>query len=222
MDSSPAGRGRKVAAPQDSGRDAERTRADILEVAYEEFSRNGLSGARVDEIAEKTRTSKRMIYYYFESKEGLYRAVLEKAYAGIRSLEADAHLEDLAPREALRRLIGLTFDYDEAHPGFIRLVSIENIHHAEHLSQLPAIRKQNASVTHTLEKILARGRKNGEFRSDISALDVHLLISAFCFFRVANRHTFGTIFDRDLSEPKLRAKHRRMIVDAVDRLVELR
>ena len=57
--------------------DPDRTKANILEVATHEFSEKGLSGARIDEIAERTRTSKRMIYYYFESKEGLYRAVLE-------------------------------------------------------------------------------------------------------------------------------------------------
>ena len=68
-------------------RDAERSMQDILAVATEEFAFNGLSGARVDQIAERTRTSKRMIYYYFNGKEGLYQAVLEKAYMDIRSLE---------------------------------------------------------------------------------------------------------------------------------------
>ena len=53
--------------------------ANILEVATREFSDKGLAGARIDEIAAATRTSKRMIYYYFGSKEGLYVAVLEEA-----------------------------------------------------------------------------------------------------------------------------------------------
>ncbi len=54
--------------------------ANILEVATAEFADKGLAGARIDEIAALTHTSKRMIYYYFGSKEGLYLAVLEEAY----------------------------------------------------------------------------------------------------------------------------------------------
>lgn len=68
-------------------RDAERTRAELLAVATEVFAESGYSGARVDEIAERTRTTKRMIYYYFGGKEQLYLAVLENAYRGIRDAE---------------------------------------------------------------------------------------------------------------------------------------
>ena len=57
--------------------DPARTMAGILEVATTEFADKGLSGARIDAIASATQTSKRMIYYYFGSKEGLYVAVLE-------------------------------------------------------------------------------------------------------------------------------------------------
>ena len=54
--------------------------AEILSVATKEFADKGLAGARIDEIAAATRTSKRMIYYYFGNKDGLYVAVLEAAY----------------------------------------------------------------------------------------------------------------------------------------------
>ena len=57
-------------------RDAERTRAELLAVATEVFAESGYSGARVDEIAERTRTTKRMIYYYFGGKEQLYLCLL--------------------------------------------------------------------------------------------------------------------------------------------------
>ena len=56
----------------DRTQDPEGTRENIIEVATEEFAENGLAGARIDEIAAKTRSSKRMIYYYFGDKEGLY------------------------------------------------------------------------------------------------------------------------------------------------------
>ena len=117
--------------------------ADILEVATREFSDKGLAGARIDEIAAATRTSKRMIYYYFESKEGLYVAVLEEAYRRMRAIEAELHLQDLAPEEALRRLVGFTLDYQLANPDFIRLVMTENINRGEFLAQSKSIQKLN-------------------------------------------------------------------------------
>jgi AcrR family transcriptional regulator len=203
-------------------RDAERSMQDILAVATEEFAFNGLSGARVDQIAERTRTSKRMIYYYFNGKEGLYQAVLEKAYLDIRSLEERSQLLDMEPLEAMRKLIELTFDYDETHPQFISLVSVENIHQAKHMQNLQSIKDVNASIIRTLTTILERGRKEGIFRGDVDPVDVHMLISAFCFFRVSNRHTFGAIFDRDLSEPKLRKRHKKLITDTIERMLEIR
>lgn len=195
--------------------DPERTREDILDVATEEFSEFGLSGARVDSIAEKTRTSKRMIYYYYGSKEGLYLAVLERAYRKIRSLESDLQLAELPPDEALRQLIGTTFDHDEQNPDFVRLVSIENIHHAMHMRRSSEIADLNVSVIRTIQDIVDRGLRTGVFKRRADAIDVHMLISAFCFFRVSNRYTFGTIFQRDLSDPATYGRHKMMITDAV-------
>ncbi|PDT36393.1 TetR family transcriptional regulator [Rhizobium sp. M10] len=195
--------------------DPQQTKEDILLVATEEFSTHGLAGARVDSIAEKTRTSKRMIYYYFGSKEGLYLAVLEQSYRKIRSLESDLHLSDLEPEEALRTLISTTFDHDEANPDFVRLVSIENIHHAAHMLRSEAIRDLNVSVIKTIAGILERGFDQGIFRRKADPIDIHMMISAFCFFRVSNRYTFGTIFRRNLSDGDTIERHRGMIADAV-------
>lgn len=195
--------------------DPEKTREDILRVATEEFASLGLAGGRVDAIAERTRTSKRMIYYYFGSKEGLYLAVLEKAYRKIRSLEADLELSGMPPEQALRTLIATTFDHDEANPDFVRLVSIENIHQAVHMQRSSEIRDLNISIINTLAQIIDRGRAAGTFRREVDPIDLHMMISAFCFFRVSNRYTFGTIFRRDLSAPEYYDRHKRMIADAV-------
>src|SRR6476659_11168604 len=115
--------------------DAEKTRGNILTIATHEFARNGYNGARIDAIAAKTSTTKRMIYYYFGGKEQLYIAVLDAAYAAIRSAEGEVDVDGLDPRAAIRRLAELTFDHHESHPDFIRLVSIENIHRAEHIAK---------------------------------------------------------------------------------------
>jgi shikimate dehydrogenase len=195
--------------------DPEATKRNIIDVATEEFAAQGYSGARVDEIAAKTRTSKRMIYYYFGGKEQLYLAVLEEAYRSIRELEESLDTENCSATEAIRRLIDATFDHDERNPNFIRLVSIENIHRARHLKHSAQLREINASVIATLRRILERGRAEGVFRRDVDPIDLHLAISSFCFFRVANQYTFGALFNRDLAEPAVRSRNKRQIGDMV-------
>jgi AcrR family transcriptional regulator len=199
----------------DRRRDPDRTRADILDVATEEFATHGYSGARVDEIAARTRTTKRMIYYYFGGKEQLYLSVLERAYAEIRAAERTVDVEHLDPVSAIRRIAEVTFDHHEAHPAFIQLVSAENAQQGRHMTRVARLVDLNSSAVAVLTGVLDRGRREGRFRTDVDALDVHMMISAFCFFRVANRHTFGAIFGRDLLDPATRAHYRTMVADMV-------
>jgi AcrR family transcriptional regulator len=180
--------------------DPERVRSDILAVARTEFAANGLSGARIDEIAAKTSTSKRMIYYYFGDKENLYRRALEAAYEEVRSGEQALELDHLEPIEALRQLAAFTFEHHRKHPDFIRLVMIENIHNGAFMSKSEQIQKLNAGAIQKLETICQRGREAGLFRADVSALELHWHISALSFFNVSNRATFSHIFGPSLFE----------------------
>ena len=167
-------------------------------MATQEFARAGYDGARVDEIAARTRTTKRMIYYYFGGKEQLFTAVLERAYGVIREAEQELDVEHLDPVAAIRRLAEVTFDHHEQHPDFIRLVSIENIHGAEHIAASEKLGKIGSPALDVIRRILASGQESGLFTADVDAVDLHAMISSFCFFRVANRHTFGALFGRDL------------------------
>jgi AcrR family transcriptional regulator len=196
-------------------RDAERTRAELLAVATEVFAESGYSGARVDEIAERTRTTKRMIYYYFGGKEQLYLAVLEQAYLGIREAERAIDPGHTDPVVALRQLAELTFDHHVTHDAFIRLVAIENIHRGEFIRRLGSLRTVAQPAVTQLDGILQRGWRSGVFRDDVDALDVHLLISSYCVFQVANKYTFGYLFDVDLDSPERRGHLRAMIGDVV-------
>ena len=81
-------------------RNPEATRADILASARAEFAKAGLSGARVDKIAENSGANKRMIYHYFGSKEELFAAVVEEAYGDIRTREQTLGLDALEPAHA--------------------------------------------------------------------------------------------------------------------------
>ncbi|MGH8355520.1 MAG: TetR/AcrR family transcriptional regulator, partial [Pseudomonas sp.] len=138
-----------VEAPRKSRKNnPEKTRENILQAAIAEFVQQGLSGARVDAIAERTHTSKRMIYYYFGSKEQLYVEVLEKLYGDIRGTESRLHLAELEPREAIRRLVEFTFDHHDRNVDFVRIVSIENIHHGEYVKQSSVIRSMSNTILH--------------------------------------------------------------------------
>lgn len=196
-------------------RDAARSKAEVLDVAEQVFSEAGFSGARVDEIAARMSTTKRMIYYYYGSKEELYVAVLERAYRGIREAERSMEFGELAPPEALRRLAELTFDHHHQHPAFIRLVAVENIHHGEYLRKIGRMRDLGTPAASLLEEILRRGRADGTLREGVDALDVHMVISAYCVFQVANNHTFGYLFDRDMQSKSVRRHNREILGDLV-------
>lgn len=198
----------------------EKTRENILQEAIVEFVQQGLSGARVDAIAERIDTSKRMIYYYFGSKEQLYIEVLEKLYGDIRSTENRLHLAELAPVEAIRRLVEFTFDHHDRNVDFVRIVSIENIHNAEYVKRSDTIKAMNNTILDSLGEILRRGAEEGLFRAGLEPLDVHLLISSFCFYRVSNRHTLGAIFQVDLPDEGVKQRHRKMICETVLRYLQ--
>src|SRR5262245_8435232 len=198
----------------------EGTRQNILEIATEEFARNGFSGARVDEIAARTNTSKRMIYYYFGDKEGLFVAVLEAAYARIRQIETTLQLGHLEPESALRALVGFTFDHQNANEDFIRLVMVENIHKGAHLARSRAIEEVNLPAIAILRDIYQRGREAGAFRDGLDEIDLHMSISALCFFNVANRATFSRIFRREMATPEALARRREIVIDTIMRYVK--
>ncbi len=215
----PASREQAAAPRKPRKNNPEKTRENILQAAITELVQQGLAGARVDAIAERTATSKRMIYYYFGSKEQLYLEVLSKLYGDIRSTERRLHLDELPAPDAIRRLVEFTFDHHDRNSDFVRIVSIENIHYGEYVKQSPEIRRMSNVVLLTLGETLKRGEKEGLFREGLDSLDVHMLISSFCFYRVSNRHTFGEIFQIDLPDEQVKQRHKTMICEAVLRYI---
>jgi len=199
--------------------DPEGTKRNIIEVAYKEFSENGLSGARIDEIAAKTKSSKRMIYYYFGDKEGLYLAALEEAYRRVRKGEAELDVAHLPPLDALKKLVEFTFDHHHRHEDFIRMVMIENIHHGAYLDRSKVIRSLNVSAIGTIESVYNRGVAAGLFRKRLDPIELHWQISALCFFNVSNRMTFSKIFGRDFGSAEAQGSLRHNIVEMVVRYV---
>lgn len=197
----------------------EAVRMDIIKVATEEFALNGLSGARVNEIAAKTKTSKRMIYYYFGDKDSLYQHVLIEAYREVRKGEDELALEHLEPLIALKKLVEFTFEHHRRNPDFIRLVMIENIHHGNYMKHAPLIKSLNQPVIERLERIYLHGLEQKLFREGITALELHWQISALSFFNVSNQTTFSLSFGNSLFTKTGQAALKQQVVDMVLRFV---
>jgi AcrR family transcriptional regulator len=205
----------RPAPSQQPARDAQRTKAAILAAATDEFAAHGLSGARVDRIAQRAGTNKRMLYYYFGDKEALYLAVLEAAYEQIRSDEQRLRLLELAPREGVRQLCVFTWGYLYAHPEFISLLNTENLHRARNLKRSDKVRALHSPLVKTLSELLRRGRRDGVFRDGIDAVQLYVSIASLCYFYLSNAHTLSTIFGRDLMSAPARSRRLKHVVDLV-------
>lgn len=193
----------------------EGTKTNILSVATREFGTRGYDGARIDRIAAKTRTSKRMLYYYFKSKKGLYAAVLEASYRRMREAESNLNLAERKPREAIVALIESAIDYHFDNPVYVRLVMNENINQGRQIDQMEEALGMNVQIIERISRVLKRGQEAGLFRRGVDPVALHLLITALAFFPVSNQHTFSKIFDYDLSSANARRVRKREAVKAV-------
>ncbi|HKC43129.1 MAG TPA: TetR/AcrR family transcriptional regulator [Burkholderiales bacterium] len=199
-----ARRRRRRSSGQGTTRDPERTRARILDAATQEFARFGLGGARVDRIAVRAAANKRMLYYYFGDKEGLFLAVLENAYVRIRSAEQALRLLDTPPVAAVARLVEFTWGYYLAHPEFLTLLNSENLHRARHLKRSRNIRSMNSPLIATLGEILRRGEAQGVFRRGVDPLQLYISIAGLAYFFLSNSHTLSRVFARNLAAAAVR------------------
>jgi AcrR family transcriptional regulator len=200
----------------------EANRAGILYAAIEEFAARGFKGASMDAIAARTHTTRALINYYFGGKEKVYLAVLEHVYGEIRQAEDRLDLDHLSPVDAIRRIVEFTYNYYLGHEGFVRLVVAENQAGGRRLRKSRAMRSLNRSIIDTLRRVLERGQRDGTFRSDIDAVEIHKAIAALGMFNVTNQHTFAAIFQRDMGTKGDVAGRREAVTDMILRYVASR
>jgi AcrR family transcriptional regulator len=197
------------------------TREKILGAALAEFARYGLGGARVDRIAQRARANKRMLYYYFGDKDGLFLAALEDRYQHIRSAERTLELQHLDPRQALERLVQFTWDYFLEHPEFMTLLNSENLHKGRHVRRSRRVQDMHSPLVETLRAVLRKGEAQGLFRKKVDPVQLYISIAGEIYFYLSNRYTLSRIFDRDLMAPRAlaaRSKHvTQMILNSLRR-----
>jgi AcrR family transcriptional regulator len=208
---------RAMAGKKSVKRDPEKTRALLLVAAMKEFSSKGFSGARIDKIVNRSKCNVRMIYYYFGSKEGLYRAVLEWSYARIRSQESKLHLERLPPLEGMIRLLDNTFDHFDNNPDFVALLNNENLMRGRFVLRLRKVREMTSPLRHALEDLIERGEREKIFRKGIDPIQIYATVAAMGWFHLSNAYTLSAMFGCDLTAPawkKARRAHVREVIMA--------
>lgn len=196
-------------------RDAELTKARILDAALDEFGAHGFAGARIEEIAARTDTTKRMLFYYYESKQGLYAAVLARAYEQVRLNFLNLDLAGLHPIEAIKQVADSIFTHYQNHPEFVRLVIVENLNDAKVLKEIQAKNGFEMPSVQLLGDALKMGQERGIFRRYVDAIELQILIDSFCFFRVSNHATFDALYGRNLVDPEKDEVQRLMLQDLV-------
>lgn len=196
-------------------RDAVATRARILSVATRQFARRGFEGATTDDIADKAHVNKRMIYHYFGSKEQLYLAVLEEAYAAARHAEEKLKLDVGDPVSALARLAEFTFESFAKDRTFISLLNTENRNEAKVLRKSAKIRDMNSTVLKAIDTILRQGEAGGVFRPGLDAFQVWVSMVSLSYFYFSNIHTLSIVGGSRLSDPEALDARRRHVIDFV-------
>jgi AcrR family transcriptional regulator len=179
-------------------RDPDATKLRILAAATQEFAKFGLGGARVDRIAARAKSNKRMLYHYFGNKEDLFALTVENSYGQFREEEAALQLDSLDPVTAMRRLVNFIWDYFIAHPEFITLVNSENLHKAKHLKASKNTTDMSRKFVARMQALLSRGEAAGVFRHGLDPVQVNISIAAIAYYYLTNRFTGSIIFERDL------------------------
>jgi AcrR family transcriptional regulator len=192
------------------------TRQSIIDAAIKEFAQHGFTAATTDNIADRAGVTKRLIFYYFKTKSLLFTAVLEYCYGVMRTGELDLRLDQYPPRDALRKLVGWTFEFDAAHTQFLRLVMVENIHLGRHMARSVLLKEMAAQIIKQLKGVLARGKEEGIFRRDLEAVELHAIISSLCAFAVENRYTFAAQFGYNMAVERTRQQHKAMVIELVE------
>ena len=212
--------GAGIAKPQARRRDAERTKATILATATREFSQHGFSGARTETMASKAQCNIRLIYHRFKSKQGLYIAVIEAAYADIRRKEAELQFDLADPAGALQKLLVFTIGYFEENTHFEGLLQAENMIQGRFVRRSKRVPESAALLKRTLSAIIKSGERSGAFRHTLDPIQLYVTIAALSRFHVANAYSLSALLGADLRSPRWRAKWRAHAVSLLRAYVE--
>jgi TetR/AcrR family transcriptional regulator len=193
-------------------KDSKKSKEDILKAAEQEFSDKGLYGTRVDEIAKKANINKRMIYEYFGSKENLYKSVLVEVYSRLSQMEIKSLANEGTCTQKIRNIIQTYFEFLRDNPSFVSMVLWENLNKARYFNELNIKAIKDPTIDF-LRRIIAEGKQNGSFRSEIDADQIIFSLLTYTFSYYSNRYTMSKLMQKKLDDEKNIQKRIDNVVD---------
>lgn len=183
------------------------TRQRILKAAIHEFSAKGFNGARIENIARRSKANTRMIYHYYGSKEQLYIASLEQVLGELRMEELKQDVNGVEPLAGLLQLFDFIQSHFASHPELVSLMSAENILKARFLKKSKNIHERASSVLKLIGELLERGERQGVIRAGLNPLQLYVTMVSLSYFHLSNAYTLGTLFREDLRSDAWRATY---------------
>ena len=159
-------------------------RARIAAAAESLFAARGYDGTAIRDIAKTAGVNGAMIHYYFGSKEGLYRAILEAAASKVRALLVDTSSRADSTSDRLASFVDAYAEYILNHPNLARILYREMLTGGKHIMQVA----QKYAVTNytLLRNTIAEGVQGGELRPiDVELAPISLMgmVVIFQFLR---------------------------------------
>jgi TetR/AcrR family transcriptional regulator len=201
--------------PRPAVRDPSRSKQRILRIAADEFAKRGYDGARVDEIVRRCKVSKNLVYHYFQSKDALFIAVLEAAYASLHERHQAMGLKSSEPMEGISKLVIDTFKHWNESRHFIAYLNSENFYNAKHIKKSKFIRNAYPGLVEGIRGLLSRGEKQGVFRSGVDPIHLYISISALTYHFFSNQRTFSVIFGKDFNGPDMLRQRLKHVQDVI-------
>lgn len=186
-------------------RDAELTKKLILDAAEAEFARRGLLGARTEDMAVAADCTRAMIHYYFDSKETLYRLVIERMFAAQAKVAHGFDVNQATAVEALEQFMRIIMNDLRENRNLPLIMLFEGIQNEGRYYKQIVI----SAIYEPIQAILERGKREGAFRSDINTLHTAINIMGACIFYSMSKNNLAHMFEGtpDILDKDLYAVH---------------
>jgi TetR/AcrR family transcriptional regulator len=179
---------------------ADQARARILEAATNEFSANGLAGARTERIAEAAGVNKALLYYYFRSKQELYNAALEEVAEKVVLSGLSAMSLECSAGERLVHFVLNHFDLKQRTFQSLMQQEMIRLHRGEESAVVPLVEKVFKPMMLRFREAFAEGQSTGELIRVDDMQMIYAALGANVFYYLSGP-VMGLLMEFDPFEP---------------------
>lgn len=185
----------------------------ILSAAERVFAERGLAGARTEEIARAAHVNKAMLYYYFDSKEQLHRAVFENLFGQATRLVQERMPPNASPRQIVLAFVDGYFKFRVSYPNYARLMQQLMMESPDEFRRIA--RQYFRRGYNELTSAIAQGISHGEFhRVNPQHMVLNIIAMIVFYFSAASAHS--VLLGQDPLKPQAVAEHKQAVVDLLE------